>query len=62
MPEHADAIRRGELAAPLLGFPEKDVFKCDSKSAKSVDAGQVDWTQLTPLCAKPASDDFKTSQ
>jgi hypothetical protein len=47
MPEHADAIRRGELATPLLGFPDADVFRYEAKAIGV--AGNVNWRGLTPM-------------
>jgi hypothetical protein len=47
MPEHADAIRRGELSRPLVGFPNEDVFLYDAQAIGV--AGNVNWERLAHM-------------
>lgn len=50
MPSNFDAIRRGELPEPMLGFPQKDVFAYDAKTAKAIEKGQpIDWARLKQI-------------
>jgi hypothetical protein len=45
--EHAWSIRRGEQAAPLLGFSKQDVFYYEARAIGS--AGEIDWEQTAPI-------------
>jgi hypothetical protein len=50
MPDHASAIRGGQIPAPMLGFSKKDVFAYDPVTAAKVEAGKpVDWSRLRPV-------------
>jgi hypothetical protein len=50
MPENAEAIRRGQLAEPLVGFPNDDVFRYSDKEARAIGKGErIDWHQLRPM-------------
>jgi hypothetical protein len=47
MPEHADAIRRGEIPQPLVGFPDSDVFRYEDEVVE--EANIIDWDRLAPM-------------
>ena len=50
MPENAEAIQRGEMAEPLVGFPIDDIFRYRDKEARAIGRGEsVDWRQLEPM-------------
>jgi len=50
MPENVEAIRRGTRAAPLVAFPDDDVFRYSVKEARAIEKGEeIDWGRLRPM-------------
>ena len=50
MPDHAEAIRSGQLPAPMVGFSTRDVFAYDAAVGERVMAREpVDWSLLRPV-------------
>jgi hypothetical protein len=50
MPDHAEAIRSGQLPAPMVGFSKRDVFAYDEAMGERVVAKEpVDWSILRPI-------------